>query len=246
MTRLARTRPSLASAACIALMSASSASAIPVINEFVANHDGADTAEFIEIFGAPSTDYSNLTVIEVEGEGASAGLIDDVIVTLGTTDANGFWWTGFDPGGSTDIENATLTLLLVDGFTGSTGNDIDTDNDGAIDAVFWTSIVDGVGVFDGTAGDFTYDVVLAAGFDGNSSIPGGASRLPNGVDTDSAGDWTRNDSGGFGLPGPPFDTDTLDPGTAANTPGVVNVPEPNVMALLLLGASLLRTLRRRG
>ena len=40
-----------------------------VINEYVANHTGdPDTYAYIEIFGTPSTDYSALTIVEIEGD----------------------------------------------------------------------------------------------------------------------------------------------------------------------------------
>lgn len=86
-------------------------------------------------------------------------------------------------------------------------------------------------------------MVLDAGFDGGVYIPGGASRIPNGIDTDTVGDWVRNDFGGIGLPG--F-IDTLDPGNALNTPSAVNaIPEPGTVALLALGALPLVLRKRR-
>jgi len=65
----------------------------PVINEFVNNHTGADTHEFVEIFGDPSTSYSDYTILEIEGD-TSRGVIDGVF-PVGTSDANGFWTTAF-------------------------------------------------------------------------------------------------------------------------------------------------------
>ncbi len=41
-----------------------------VINEGVVGHAGTDNHEFLEVFGAPSTDYSNLTLVSLEGNGA--------------------------------------------------------------------------------------------------------------------------------------------------------------------------------
>jgi hypothetical protein len=52
-------------------------------------------------------------------------------------------------------------------------------------------------------------------------LPGGASRIPNGVDTDAVGDWVRNDYSGEGLPG--F-VGTPEYGEAYNTPGLINEP----------------------
>jgi len=201
----------------------------PVINEFVFNHTGTDTNEFIEIFGDPNTDYSSLTILEIEGDGSGAGTVDGVF-PVGTTNADGFWTTGFL---NNEIENGTVTLLLVEGFTGSAEDDLDTDNDGALDATPWTRIVDDVAVTDGGSSDHTYaTVTLTRGFDGISYTPGGASRIPNGTDTDTVDDWMRNDFDGAGLPG--F-TGTPEAGEALNTPGAVNAeaapPGPGIVPI---------------
>lgn len=214
-----------------------------VINEFVANHTGADSEAFVEVFGDASTDYSAFTLLEIEGDGSGAGTIDAVL-QVGTTDAGGFWTNG------EDMENGTITLLLVENFSGVLGLDLDTDNDGVFDLMPWTLVVDDVAVSDGGAGDRTYSsTVLGAFFDGAPFAPGGASRIPNGVDTDTAADWVRNDFDGAGLDG--FVVE-LAPGTALNTRGAVNalsvasVPEPVTIALLgigLLGAGFARKQR---
>ena len=185
-----------------------------VINEFVANHTGTDTSAFLEVYGAANTDYSTYTLLEIEGDTAG-GNIDDAW-TVGTTDANGFWFTGF----GADMENGTLTVLLVEGFSGALNDDIDADDDGVIDNAPWTAIVDAVAVNDGGATDQTYaGFELVDGYDGNAFIPGGASRIPDGFDTNSTGDWVRNDFDGDGLP---CCTATADPGEAINTPNTGN------------------------
>lgn len=192
-----------------------------VINEFVANHVNTDTDEFVEVFGAPLTDYSGLTLLEIEGDGGSSQGVIDGVFPIGSTDANGFWTTGFL---NNELENGTLTLLLVEGFSGSTGDDIDTDDNGTTDASPpWTLLIDAIAIDDGGGFDLTYsEVVLAAGFDGNGATPGGGSRLPNGVDTNAIDDWLRNDMDGEGLPSFP-DGGTPKNGEAINTPGQVNL-----------------------
>ena len=118
------------------------------------------------------------------------------------------------------LENGTLSLLLVEGFTGALNGDIDTNNDGTVDATPWTSIVDGVAVNDGGAGDLTYAVPsLGVSYDGQPFAPGGASRIPDGTDTDSTADWVRND---FDLAGIPAFAGTPVVGEAYNTPGAAN------------------------
>lgn len=222
--------------------SAAHAQVMPVINEFVADHTSTDTNEFVEIFGTPNTNYSNLWIVEIEGDGSSAGLIDDFIFQLGTTDANGFWTTPFQ---NNVLENDNITLLLVAGFFGSVGDDIDTNNDGVIDSIFWASIIDDVASKDATVAGLTYSTstldqnLTPAG----SFAPGGASRLPNGVDTNTPADWHRNHFNGAGLPA--FPGVIPDSGNAWNTPGTFNkIPAPGALALVTL-AGLVSLPRRR-
>jgi len=192
------------------------APADPVINEFVANHTGTDTFEYVEVWGDPSTDYSTLSVLEIEGDGTGAGTVDAVF-PVGITDGDGFWFSGYL---SNQIENGSVTLLMVDTFSGSLGDDLDTNNDGVLDSEPWSRVVDGIAVSDGGAGDLTYaNVVLVPGYDGVSFTVGGASRIPNGTDTDTVYDWVRNDYDGEGLPG--F-IGTPAPGEALNTPNAEN------------------------
>jgi predicted extracellular nuclease len=121
-------------------------------------------------------------------------------------------------------------------------DDIDANDDGAIDNTPWTRIVDSIGVSDGDGGDFNYSTpALTPGYDGGSFTVGGASRIPNGTDTDAAGDWIRNDFEGAGLPS--FPAVVADPGEAINTPG--NANEVQVIAPEVCGdpATLISTIQ---
>lgn len=191
----------------------------PVINEFVINHAGADVNEFIEVFGAANTNYSTLSILFIEGDntGTASGVIDR-IYNVGTTNAGGFWTTGYLNG---ELENGTATILLVENFTGTLSQDLDTNDDGVLDITPWTSILDAVAINDGAATDRTYGVpVLTPTYDGGSNTVGGASRLPNGTDTNATSDWTRNDFFGFGLPN--FPAAAAPTSDAVNTLGAVN------------------------
>lgn len=57
---------------------------------------GIDTNEneYVEVVGDPSADYSAFSVLEIEGGGDGAGIVDGVF-GVGTTNADGYWWTGF-------------------------------------------------------------------------------------------------------------------------------------------------------
>lgn len=224
-----------------ALFASVNAQLSPVINEFSINHVGSDTEEYVELFANAGFDFSTFRILEIEGDASSQGTIDEVI-TPGTADASGFWTALL----ATDaLENGSVTLLLVSNFTGALGNDLDTNNDGVFDVTPWGNILDSIGISDGGAGDFTYSsVVLIPSFDGGTNTVGGASRIPNGVDTDSVSDWMRND---FDLAGIPGFTGTPVVGEALNTPNAVNqaVPEPATLAALGLGAMALIRRKRK-
>ena len=191
------------------------ASAQVVINEFVFNHSGTDDREFIEVFGDPKTDYSHLTLVVIDGDGGNAGNITKVI-PVGTTDDYGIWVAYF----VNELMNGSQTLLLVEGFSGSEGDDLDTNNDGTPESTPWTSIIDEIAVYDGGSSDYVYaGVVLERGYDGVSFTVGGASRIPNGIDTDTPNDWKRND---FDLAGYPSETGTITGNEAYNSSGGLN------------------------
>jgi len=198
---------------------------LPKINEFSANTTGTDV-EYVEVFGTPDTDYSAYTILEIEGDTTGSGVVDEII-QVGTTDANGLW-LGSLPANA--LENGTISLLLVRGFIGSLNQDLDTDNDGIFDLIPWDAIEDSVAVNDGGVGDFTYGTPsLGPNYDGISNFaPGGASRFPDGLDTEDASNWVRNDFDLAGIPGFPG---TIILGEAYNTPGAPNeiyVPPPEV------------------
>ena len=191
--------------------------AAPVINEFVADHDGDDDCEYVEIAGAAGTDYSRYTVLTVEGDaGNNPGQVQAVL-PVGATSGGGFWVSSFL---TNQLQNGSSTLLLVADFTGGTP-DIDSNNDGAIDAEPWSELADAVAIQDSDgSSDVTYAAaLLTRTFDGENSVVGGASRIPDGTDTDQPADWVRNLDNAAGLPcasgDPPI-------GAADNTPGAPN------------------------
>lgn len=189
---------------------------MPVINEFVADHDGSDTKEFIEVFGEVSTNYSNLTLLVLEGEGSNKGEIDNII-SVGTSDAAGYWLTGYL---SDQIENGTITILLVMNFSGSLNQDLDANDDGTLDNKPWIRILDDVALRVSGADAAYSSTIIVPNFDGVFLTPGGASRIPNGADTDNISDWMRNDFDGWGLAG--F-SGTANANETKNTPKRVNV-----------------------
>lgn len=188
----------------------------PVINELVVDHSGIDQCEYVEITGAPGTDYSRYTVLSLEGDSGNPGQVQ-AILPVGSTSAAGFWVSDFL---SDQLQNGSLTILLVTDYAGGMP-DVDTDNDGAFDAEPWSEVVDAVAIDDGGTGDRTYagSAVLARSYDGDSGQVGGASRIPDGTDTDQPADWVRNLDNAAGLT---CEDGAADHGEAQNTPGESN------------------------
>ena len=273
----------LALSCCYAL----SSQAAVVINEITLNSEndapsgGDDTTEYFELLsdaGAESLD--GLTLLIIEGEGGNKGLIDKALSLDGSsTGSNGLflWRDSSDvlvpaPDAATevkvedfvpDIENGSETFVLVRGFTGATGDDLDTDNDGTLDnpgSLPWSATLDAVGTLDGTAADVVYATQI---------IPGGVDFTNVSFQTDSlvrlknTGGWigVDIDEAVSGFPGPyPFDdtqavfpdgtpfTPSTDLDFNIRTPGSMNpslIPEPSSVAILLAAALIAGANRRR-
>lgn len=189
----------------------------PVLNEVVIDHLGADTNEFVEVWGAVRTSYATYHVLVVDSNANPGQIL--LALPVGTTNGSGLWTTAAL--GAEAINNDSKTILLVQGFSGSVGTDLDAGDDGSFDSTPWTTLKDSVALGDGAGGDVFYTaVVLQAGFDGLSGMPTGVSRLPQGADTDVAADWVRNDFDGAGLLSP--SATTLTAGEAWNTAGATN------------------------
>jgi hypothetical protein len=197
-----------------------------VINEFVANHTSTDTCEYVEVLGQPGADLARLSVLVLDGNvGGNPGAVD-LVLPVGDADASGRWVSAFL---TNQIRNSTMTLLLVADFSGAAGNDLDLDDDGVLDGEPWSALLDAVAVHDGGASDLTYAgaAVLGQQFDGHGETVGGASRIPDGADTDSPADWVRNAFGGQGLGGGcPVAEPAGVSGEAINTPGAGNALVP--------------------
>jgi hypothetical protein len=154
---------------------AGAASAQVVFNEVMVNPPGSDNGyEFFELKSStPEVSLAGLTLLVIEGDaGAQAGVIDNVIALTGSTGTNGLYLLRepfgsagpftFPPEDATtvvvmsispDIENGANTFIIVEGFTGAVGLDLDADNDGILDSQPWSRVVDTFGwLTDGDAG----------------------------------------------------------------------------------------------
>ncbi|HEX8386525.1 MAG TPA: T9SS type A sorting domain-containing protein [Rubricoccaceae bacterium] len=216
---------SAAAGAALLLAPGSQAQQAVRINELLASTASTDT-EFIELSGTPGTSLTGLTLVIIEGDRNSStgiGLADRAIALTGTIPADGYWFaaspaavTAYPGAGTPDqaiandtFENGTGTYLLVTGFTGTTGDDLDTNDDGTLDATPWASIVDGIALVDAGIADTPPDAAyysVTFGPDG-TNLPAGVYRSGNG-----AGPYTLLE---FAVPAPSATPGFANPGTSS-------------------------------
>ncbi|MDX1613864.1 MAG: ExeM/NucH family extracellular endonuclease [Candidatus Promineifilaceae bacterium] len=169
------------------------------INEVVVNTTGDPDREFVELTAEAGFSLDDFVLLEVE----SGGEIDTVLDLTGETiPADGFWLaaspeaesvlgvTADYPIANNTFTNDSQTYLLVSGFTGASGDDIDADDDGGIDNAVWSELVDSLAVVDDDD-PITYSS-STIGPDGTFLAPGGY-RCP-----DATGDWLMHDFGDIG------------------------------------------------
>ena len=159
----------LLTAACVLGLASLGFAQAPTLNEIVMNDVSTDDVEFIEICGEPGTDLTAFTVVVIEGEGSSQGIIDRAFTMGGIIGPSGFYTlsdahTCADGPLGNSIENGGNTFLLVRDFTGAVGQDIDANDDCIADGPIGL-IVDGIGVGKPSSGDCTYYGVQQLGPD---------------------------------------------------------------------------------
>lgn len=180
-----------------------------VISEVRIDQTGDDNDEYFELSGQPGASLDDLTYIVI-GDGAAAagsGVVETAVPLTGfSINASGLFLVAEDGntfgaiadlitaggqgGNLLNFENSdNVTHLLVRGFTGSNGLDLDTDNDGVLDLTPWTEVVDSVALVETlqgpgnppAVGNEWYYTDTIVGPDG-TFVPGHAFRCqPNGA-----------------------------------------------------------------
>jgi predicted extracellular nuclease len=151
------------------------------INEIRIDQPGEDLDEYFELTGEPGASLDSLTYLVIgDGTGGSGVIEAEVDLSGQSLDGDGFFVAAestftlgaADMTTTLNFENSdNVTHLLVDGFTGSNGDDLDTDDDGTLDVTPWSEIVDAVALVETPgSGDHTYSDVTV-GPDG-SFVPG--------------------------------------------------------------------------
>ncbi len=149
---------------------------------------------FVELFqtsGNANVSLNGLSLIVVSSNPNRIGSIDFAVdLSTAQTDANGFVLIADDGSTATissgdvvlpnfDLFGSPSTFLLVTGFSGAEGNDLDSNNDGVLDTTPWTSVLDSISVdsASGAAFDYSPSVLLSA----DSFEPAGFKRIVDGT-----------------------------------------------------------------
>lgn len=171
------TRRLLMAGMAVALLSlAGVASAATKINEIRIDNPGNDSDEYFELIGTPGASLAGLTYLVI-GDASAAptcGYIECVVDLTGfSLGADGLLClhnlnsavpavlSGYDGDVPLIFENTdNLTHMLVSGFTGALGDDIDADNNGVIDFRPWAASLDSLGLDKGTVPNCTTEEYL--------------------------------------------------------------------------------------
>jgi hypothetical protein len=139
-----------------------------IFNEIRTNQPGADNNEYFELKGGIGESLNGLTVIVIGDGTGGSGVIESVSPLEGLAiQSDGLLSVGEatfanQPGfGALDVVLAgpnplnfetddNVTFLLVRNFSGTNGQDLDTNNDGVLDLTPWTQILDSVAIVDPT------------------------------------------------------------------------------------------------
>ena len=161
------------------------------INEIRIDQPGSDNNEYFELAGTPGTSLDGLTYLVIGDDGnGSSGVIEAVISLEGNSiPSDGFFVAAESTFslGTADLETTlnfensdNVTHLLVSGFTGSNGDDLDPDDDGILYTTPWESIIDSVALIESAIeGEQVYSDTIV-GSDG-TFVPAHVFRLPNGT-----------------------------------------------------------------
>lgn len=217
---------------------------------------GTFDTDYFELAGTPNTSLAGMTYL-VLGGGSADGQIQSVTdLSSFSLQSDGLFVaakTGFllgSPDAEVNFSFSTFnrTHLLVSGFTGHFGDDLDTNDDGTLDTMPWTTIHDAVSLVNQTDPNaYGYNLYYAGSVgyvDVGPDLNDSAGPLHIYRDPDFGGSWVIGPAAPAGLqahdtPGSPNNTEILYP------PGPVPIPLPAAAWMGLGMVGLLGTCRKR-
>ncbi|MFQ5349222.1 MAG: hypothetical protein ACE5EG_02130, partial [Thermoanaerobaculia bacterium] len=159
------------------------------LSEMRIDQPSTDNDEYFELAGPAGASLNGLTYLVIGDGTGGSGVVEAVVDLTGQAiPGSGFFVAAestFTLGtayltANLNFENSdNVTHLLVQGFSGSNGDDLDSNDDGTLDVVPWTSLVDCLALIESPgSGEQTY-CATGLGPDG-SFVPGQAFFCPAG------------------------------------------------------------------
>ncbi len=126
---------------------------LPLISEIRIDQPGSDDDQYFELAGVPGTGLDGLTYLVIgDSTGGGSGVVEEVTHLAGLSIPERGFFVAAESSFSLGTADLTTTLsfensdnvthLLVSGFTGAGGQDLDLDDDGVLDQTPWTQVVD--------------------------------------------------------------------------------------------------------
>lgn len=150
------------------------------INEVRIDQPGADNDEYFELKGSPNESLDGLSYIVIGDGAGGSGTIESVTDLSGLTlNVNGLFFaakSSFTLGTPSVVANFSfensdnVTHMLVSDFTGASGDDLDTNDDGIIDNAPYSDVVDSIALKENDGGELLYSATIV-GPDGRF-VPG--------------------------------------------------------------------------
>jgi hypothetical protein len=166
------------------------------ISEIRIDQSSTDVDEYFELTGDPNTSLDGISYVVIGGTGSDpAGKVEAVIPLDGyVIGSTGIFWAAEENTtlGTPDVSftneidfqnGENVTHLLVRDCTASDNEDLDTDNDGVLDIVPWSEVIDSIGLVESFSTGFRIYSENTVGPDG-SFVPGHSYRCS------PEGDWT--------------------------------------------------------
>jgi len=159
------------------------------ISEVRIDQPSTDNDEYFELAGSAGSSLDGLTYLVIGDGSGGSGVIEAVVDLTGSSiPASGFFVAAegtftigvADLTANLDFENNdNVTHMLVSGFTGVRGDDLDTDDDGVLDLTPWSAIEDCIALVESPASGDKFYCATTVGPDG-SFVPGHSFDCPSG------------------------------------------------------------------
>lgn len=126
------------------------------INEIRTDQPSSDLDEYFELSGAADGSLDGLSYIVIGDGAGGSGVVESVTDLTGLSLTSGGYFVAAESTFTLGVANLTTSLgfensdnvthMLVSSFTGSSGDDLDTNDDGSLDVTPWTAVMDCVAI----------------------------------------------------------------------------------------------------